>query len=185
MRKITASLLIICFFATSLIFNSCKEDLCDNIICSNSGVCDLGVCTCEVGYEGTHCEVAAREKFVKGGTYSVNEEGTSSPLSQYTATIVAGDRIHEVKLKGIRDTIFGNKDVIATVSHDTIWISNQVVNGYEIEGMGLIIGKTPITGNYYYQDASIRLTYYTKRLFDNTINHFGANGSQPADWNKN
>ena len=44
-----------------------SEDLCDNIICLNEGICESGDCDCPLGYEGTTCETESRAKFL--GSY--------------------------------------------------------------------------------------------------------------------
>ncbi len=163
---------------------SCKRNACDKISCENDAVCEAGSCNCKIGYEGSLCEVLTRAKFVKNGTYSVNEEGTSTPLSQYKATIVAGDQINQVKIQGLRDGIFQGQDVIATIYHDTIRIFNQTVNGYEIEGIGVIKDESLEPSSNIYDKASMRITYFTKRLSDNTIDYYGTNGTQPSDWSK-
>ena len=81
--------------------------------------------------------------------------------------------------------VFKNDDIIATVSHDTIWIAPQSFsNGYKVEGIGYITGKNPI-GRHYYQDAIIKFYYKVTNLTTNAVDEYGSNGSQPSDWNKN
>ncbi len=185
MKKISSSLSILFFLALTFGFASCKEDLCDKKNCAYSGVCDQGNCICQVGYEGLNCEIIAREKFVDGGVYRVNETGTITPQAIYTAIIANGARINEVRLKNLRNGVLMGGEVIGTVSHDTIQIARQIVNGFEIEGFGIISGKNPVDGGNLYQDASIQLTYKTTRLSDNTVDYYGTNGSSPSEWNKN
>ena len=185
MKKIFSSLLILFSFTLAIGFSSCKDDLCDKTNCAYSGLCDRGVCICQVGYESVHCEVIARDKFVKDGVYSVSEKGTFTPTSNYTAIITTGDRINEVKLKNLRNGILAGGEVVATVSHDTMWIAAQDINGYRIEGSGIITGQNPVSGADLYLDASIELTYKTTRLSDNVVDYYGTNGANTSVWDKN
>lgn len=186
MKKIVNPILVIFFLAIGLSLNSCKEEVCDKLNCAYSGVCDetTGTCICEVGYEGIHCAEVSRDKFVNEGVYSVDETGTFTPNSQYTAVVTTGPRINEVLLKNLRNGILQGGEVLATVSHDTMWIAPQTVNGYEIEGMGIIEGINPVSGAEY-QDAQIKLTYKTTNLTTNIVDYYGTNGSNPSKWNKN
>lgn len=182
MKKSLYSILSICALVVMSFFNSCKPEPCEEVNCAYSGICDAGACICQVGYEGIHCETIARDKFIDNGIYSVNEDGTLSPQAQYTTTIEPGDVVNQVRLKNFRN--FFTEDVIATVSHDTIWIAPQTfANGYSVEGMGIITGKNPI-GRHYYQDAVISF-YYKVTNPNNGVDEYGSNGSQPFDWNKN
>lgn len=48
-------LLIVCLASIVIVFNSCKRDPCDKIICKNGGVCVNGSCSCPLGYMGSDC----------------------------------------------------------------------------------------------------------------------------------
>lgn len=43
-----------------------------NVTCAYSGACENGLCKCQIGYEGDHCETIVRDKFK--GVYSVTGE---------------------------------------------------------------------------------------------------------------
>ena len=45
-----------------LLFVSCT-DPCKDAKC-NSGTCDEGICVCDTGYEGNHCDIEWRTKFL-------------------------------------------------------------------------------------------------------------------------
>ena len=183
MKRVFYSALSICALVVISFFSSCKPEACDLVNCAYGGVCDEGNCICPVGYEGIHCETIARDKFTENGIYSVNEDGSLSPKAQYTTSIEPGDKINEVRIKNFLN-IFKNDDVIATVSHDTIWIAPQTINGYTVEGTGYITGKNPI-GRHYYQDAIITFYYTSTNTTSGAVDHFGSNGAPPSDWNKN
>ncbi len=183
MKKTIYSFLSIITLIVLSFFTSCRPEACDKVNCAYTGVCVDGECICPVGYEGIYCETISRDKFIDNGIYSVNEDGSLSPKAQYTATMEEGARINEVRLKNFLN-IFKNDDIIATVSHDTIWINPQTIDGDRIEGIGYISGKNPI-GRHYFQDAVIRFFYTRTTISTGAVDHFGSNGAQPSDWNKN
>ena len=43
---------------------SCKKDPCKGVSCQNGGTCSDGNCNCSLPWEGSRCEVDARDKFV-------------------------------------------------------------------------------------------------------------------------
>lgn len=186
MKKYLNISLVIMGLMAAVSFGGCKADPCDLLNCAYSGACDKSTktCVCEVGYEGIHCATVSRDKFVEDGTYSVKEEGTFTPPSSYTAVIVPGDVINEVRLQNVRNGVLAGQDVIATVRNDTLWIASQVRNGYEIEGMGIIEGKNPVSGSDYYQDATIKLTYKTTHIATSVVDEYGTGGTDASDWSK-
>jgi hypothetical protein len=48
----------------ALTLQSCKKDPCKNVTCQNGGTCQDGNCRCTLPWEGSKCEVDARDKFV-------------------------------------------------------------------------------------------------------------------------
>jgi hypothetical protein len=48
----------------ALTLQSCKKDPCKNVSCQNGGTCQDGNCRCSLPWEGSKCEVDARDKFV-------------------------------------------------------------------------------------------------------------------------
>lgn len=184
--KKTFYLFLMIMGAVGLSFlTSCEPKPCELVNCAYGGVCDEGACICQVGYEGIHCETVARDKFIDNGIYQVNEDGSLSAQAQYSTTVLPGDNPNEIKILNVRNTLLDDYVVIATVSHDTMWIAPQnTPNGYQIEGRGVITGKQNI-GRHYYFDAIIDLTYKVTNLSDNSVDEFGTNGTQPSNWNKN
>lgn len=49
----------------------CKKDPCKNVTCQNGGTCNDGKCACSLPWEGSRCEIDARDKFV--GSWSGTE----------------------------------------------------------------------------------------------------------------
>jgi len=60
----TISLLIFMALGSSVVFNSCKDDPCDDQICLNGGTCNDGNCDCPVAYEDQNCGTETRSKFI-------------------------------------------------------------------------------------------------------------------------
>jgi hypothetical protein len=70
-----------------LFLASCKKDPCKDVNCNN-GSCLEGDCVCNLGYQGTACDVKHNAKFV--GTYAILENCESTPDPQsYDITIAA------------------------------------------------------------------------------------------------
>jgi hypothetical protein len=85
----------------ALTLQSCKKDPCKNVTCQNGGTCQDGNCRCSLPWEGSKCEVDARDKFVGfyRGTTSCEggseEEVFSITKSSTTATrIIIGRGIY-------------------------------------------------------------------------------------------
>jgi len=67
----------------ALTLQSCKKDPCKNVTCQNGGTCQDGNCRCSLPWEGSKCEVDARDKFV--GAWQGNE--SCNGTRTYTTTI--------------------------------------------------------------------------------------------------
>lgn len=123
---------------TTVTYTACNKDECKDVVCQNGGTCSGGNCTCPTGYEGTHCETAARDKFVK--SWSANETTTGAgggTTLAYTATVVAGTDITSVNIGNLANGFFASV-VKATVAGTTITINNQSPDndGYFVQGSG-------------------------------------------------
>lgn len=180
MKKIliTALSTFLLFFAVT--FNSCKSDKCKQINCAYSGTCKEGVCLCQIGYEGEHCETVTRDKFK--GIYNINEDGTISGVAQYSISIENGSKINEVVIKNLQNNL---KDypVRAITYLDTLTIPNQMLpDSTVVEGWGFVVDTNPLN-QHYYQHAIITVYYkVTDKL--GLVNEYGSNGSQPSVWSK-
>jgi len=67
----------------ALTLQSCKKDPCKNVTCQNGGTCQDGNCRCSLPWEGSKCEVDARDKFVGAWQGTESCGGTRT----YTTTI--------------------------------------------------------------------------------------------------
>lgn len=48
----------------TLLFSSCAQDPCVDLLCENGGQCNDGYCECLEGYEGAECEIKTASRFV-------------------------------------------------------------------------------------------------------------------------
>jgi len=81
--------------------SSCKKDPCKKVTCQNGGTCQDGNCKCNLPWEGSRCEVDARDKFVGSWRGTINcgsgpeDDAFSITKSSTTATrIILGDRVY-------------------------------------------------------------------------------------------
>ena len=58
------------FFGIAFIavYTACEPNPCKDVFCNNGGVCQNGVCTCLVGFEGPHCDDKVSARFI--GVYA-------------------------------------------------------------------------------------------------------------------
>ncbi len=180
MKKIFVTAISVTLLFIAIGFNACKSDKCKQINCAFSGVCKEGICLCQVGYEGEHCETVTRDKFK--GIYNVNEHGTISGVAQYSISIEDGAKINEVVIKNLQNNL---KDypVRGVAYLDTLTIPNQMLpDSTVVEGWGYVIDTNPLN-QHYYQHAILTVYYkVTDKL--GLVNEYGGNGSQPSVWSK-
>lgn len=163
---------------TAVTYTSCKPDKCKAIRCANGAVCNDGVCICPTGFEGPQCEVKTSDKFV--GVWNVLERGTISSTAQYTADIEVS------KTGGPTDVTIKNFNnyftslVAAQVSSDTLYIPQQTVDNYIIQGKGYL---TP--DKYYNTHGTLTLRYTVQGVAPGSpVNDYGTEFGEPSLWNK-
>ncbi|HMN32193.1 MAG: hypothetical protein IT215_01425 [Chitinophagaceae bacterium] len=177
--KLSATLITM-MLLFSVSFFSCKTDKCKQVTCAYSGVCKEGVCLCQIGYEGEHCETVTRDKFK--GIFNVNEDGTISGVAQYSLSIENGEKINEVTIKNLQN-VYKDFKVRGVTYLDTLTIPNQMLpDSSVVEGWGYIVDTNPLN-QHYYQHA-ILTVYYTVTDKLGVANEYGSNGSQPSVWSK-
>jgi hypothetical protein len=124
--------------------SSCKKDPCKNVTCQNGGVCQDGNCKCNLPWEGSRCEVDARDKFVgswRGTAQCTGGDGPEEEVFSITKSSVKSERI-------IIGDIYGE-----LTSSSTFEIPTQTVNvrgiAVTISGRGNLIGnQLTLTLNY-------------------------------------
>jgi hypothetical protein len=144
----------------AIFYTSCSKDKCKDVTCNNGGTCTDGNCVCTTGYEGTNCETASRDKFLK--TWSASDVIGSSTIV-YSPTIAAGSGsdVTQVLISNFSD-FFTGVNTTATVSGNTITIPRQspTSNAYFVQGSGTITSGT-ITWNYTIDSNSLATQNYT------------------------
>ena len=179
LKTILVSALLVCSAFVAVIHSSCNRDRCKTIVCANKGVCNDGVCTCPIGYEGSNCETVSRDKFL--GNWSVFEKGSITQAAQYPISIQEGTKITDVVIKNFYN--YFTTPINASVYHDTLFIPNQQYEGKVLFGVGYIY--TTVT---YVQYGAINMEYEIVDTATGAVNDFGYNSivdhSDPSSWNK-
>jgi hypothetical protein len=183
MKNIILTAITVITLFTISVMTGCKNDPCKITTCAFGGVCADGLCKCQVGYEGLHCETIMRDKFI--GIWNVNEDGTLSSQSQYAAEIKAGDFINQVKILNVQNAMpFKVSPVIGSVKNDTITIANQTfADGSKIEGWGYIKGTNSLT-QHYYQHATLQFYYVITNPIGQKNKYGYPDEGVPSIWSK-
>lgn len=176
LKSIIFSALGVAAVFTTVTVSSCNDDPCKSIVCAYGGTCADGDCICPSGYEGTHCEVVTREKY--RGVWTVFEDGTATnPAPPYQVSFVNGEGATDMTLTNFYNTFPGN-DINVRVKSDSMFIPQQVVNGYTIEGWGYL----KWTGIY--PDHGELTVHYKVVNPEGVTNDFGVNTGTPSKWSR-
>jgi len=122
----------------ALTLQSCKKDPCKNVTCQNGGTCQDGNCRCSLPWEGSKCEVDARDKFVGlwRGTINCGDDPEDDVLL-ITKNITTANRI--IIIIG-EDEIYGE-----LTSSSAFNIPAQTVN---VDGTDVTVsGRGNLNGN--------------------------------------
>lgn len=173
---ILSAVAVFAVFATVTV-TSCNNDKCKAIVCSYGGTCtaETGECICPSGYEGTYCEVVTREKYK--GVWTVFENGTVTNPAQYEIAFVEGNGATEMTISNFYNR-FPLTQVNVRVKGDSIFIPQQSVDGYVIEGTGVLMWD-----EFYPDNGEIELRYKVINPEGKT-DDFGVNGGDPSIWNR-
>ncbi len=137
----------IALFAALVVFApACGEtDPCKDVECGANGQCDLGICVCNVGFEGAACADEWAAKFV--GSYS-GATSSCNPGATYGGNIerISADKIRIKEYGGFS----GTNQIEATISLETasaVTATKITIDvrddGFKrtITGTGTIVGK--------------------------------------------
>jgi hypothetical protein len=116
----------------------------------------IGLASCDVYYLDNERPVRSRDRII-GSHYTEEYSATYDEYYEYDVWVSSGSRSNEVYFENL---YIDGLSVYATVSYDAITIPFQVIDGYEIEGVGTI-----------YSDQ-ISLNYYVRDRYENTIKDF-------------
>jgi hypothetical protein len=181
MKRILFTAIATLLVFTTVLFNACKPEKCDQVSCAFGGICKEGNCICQVGYEGEHCEIIMRDKFK--GQWNVNEDGSLSSPAQFTTSIESGVKINEVVIKNFQN-VYKSENVVAIAYKDTLTIPAQTMSdGSVVQGMATIVDTNPLN-QHYYQHAVMTM-WYSVTSSTGQVNHYGTGGgSGPSLWAK-
>lgn len=174
LRTIFASALVALSGFTAITLSSCTEDKCKGISCAYGGTCTEGKCNCPSGYEGPQCETINRDRYK--GIWFVNEDGTISNAAQYAVSIEGDGEMTEIKISTFNNQI--QAPIKATVKGDFMTIPQQVVNGFTVEGNGVLT-----IDPHYGEHGRMEVKYYI--IDPNGVrNDFGFSEGKSSLWNK-
>jgi hypothetical protein len=115
--------------------SSCKKDPCKKVTCQNGGVCQDGNCKCNLPWEGSRCEVDARDKFVGSWRGTTNCGG--GPEEEVFSITKSGTTPNRIL---INNNIHGE-----LTSSNTFDIPTQTVN---VENTAVTVsGRGNLNGN--------------------------------------
>lgn len=116
----------------------------------------ISLASCETYIIESERPVRSRDRII-GSHYTEEYSATYDEYYEYDVWVSTGSRSNEVYFENL---YLDGLSVYATVSYDAITIPFQVIDGYEIEGVGTI-----------YSDQ-ISLNYYVRDRYENTIKDF-------------
>ena len=116
---------------------SSKKDPCMNVTCMNGGTCQDGNCRCSLPWEGSKCEVDARDKFVGAWRGTINCNPGSGPEEDVLAITKSSSVANRI--------IFGDGFYGELTSSSSFNIPNQTVN---VDGTAVTVsGSGNLNGN--------------------------------------
>jgi hypothetical protein len=122
--------------------SSCKIDLCKNVTCQNGGTCQDGNCKCNLPWEGSRCEVDARDKFV--GSWRGTTNCGDGP-QEMTISITKSSTKSDGGVIYFTGVFVGSSVDFKLTSSSTFDIPTQTVN---VDGTAATInGRGNLNGN--------------------------------------
>lgn len=161
---------------SAVTYTSCQPDKCKAIVCAYGGTCKEGTCICLPGYEGYQCETITRDKFK--GVWTVFEKGTESHPAQYDIVVEDGMTMTEMKIRNFNNLFKNGEEVVVGIKGDSLFIPQQNVNGYVIQGKGYL----PET-SFYGRHGEMKVNYSVK-LKDGRVNDYGLNIGTTSVWTR-
>jgi hypothetical protein len=125
-----------------LTINSCTPetiDPCEDVTCLNGGTCELGLCDCATGYEGTECGTEVRAKLL--GTWRTNNETcTSGGPSTFDIIITTNSDVTKINISNLYNV--GFSAVASVDANNAVTIASQPFGTGNISGSGSLSGTT-------------------------------------------
>jgi len=149
MKKNIILLNILLLCAGAFLWQGCQYNACKSrdVQCENQGICDLGECICQLGYEGEFCETAVNEKYASHYAMVKSELINSTPPAfddDDTLFMYASEfKRNIVFFYSVRDSL---TEIEGNVRENALTIPEQVVQGFTYRGEGSLNGdKLTIT----------------------------------------
>lgn len=161
---------------SAVTFASCNAEPCDAIACAYGGTCNEGECICPSGYEGTHCEIVTKDKFI--GVWTVFEDGTVTMPAQYEVNIKSGDGNTDIIISNFYNRFPPGENVFGRVEGDSITIFSPAESEYQVNGYG------HLEWDSYYPDHGTLTMYYTIQNPEGKVDDFGVNSGDPSVWSR-
>jgi hypothetical protein len=175
LKSIVLSALGVMAAFSAVTYTSCNNDPCKAIICAYGGTCTEGDCICPSGYEGTHCEVVTRDKYE--GVWTVFEDGSSTMAAQYEVKIIKGSGNTDMIISNFYNR-FPGAQVNVRVKGDSLFIPQQTVDNYTIEGAG------HLNWEEFYPDHGELTLYYKVVNPEGRTDDFGFSAGLPSIWTR-
>lgn len=134
---------------SAVMYTSCNNDPCKDVVCQNGGTCADGNCTCPTGVGGTNCETIYRTTYTN--TYKGNGSDNATPANTYTdwkaVLTTVGTDLTKMELV-LKDNV-GNAIVTLPITFttfsatsSTFTVTSTVANGFTYTGTGTINATT-------------------------------------------
>ena len=136
MKKAAFNFLAMFMLGLTLVFTGCSIDECKDVVCEN-GICVLGTCSCDTGYEGTDCSTRWTSAFVASydGTESCDSSGVFIAGDTYAFSIAESST--EATKLNIDNIYDGGEITTATASSTSAFtIPTQSFGSATISGSG-------------------------------------------------
>ncbi|MBA3830237.1 MAG: calcium-binding EGF-like domain-containing protein [Taibaiella sp.] len=113
-----------------VIYTSCQKTnnnkyTCENLNCTNGGVCRNGVCYCPNGYQGNNCDTGWNHKFI--GVWNVHETLTSSDTVG-----IKKDSLYVINITPATASSTG-------IASPTAFFMNNFLNNPRINNVGCVV----------------------------------------------
>jgi hypothetical protein len=110
--------------SSTVLYTSCEQDSCLDLVCKNGGSCADGFCRCQTGFEGTECEIKAGTKFI--GRFIGNVKCNELPPLTDTVDIWMSQEPNQLKMvqysrkfDTVSGTALGQAMIIPVFYNDT------------------------------------------------------------------
>lgn len=117
---------------------SCKQDNCKSMTCMNGGICNnSGICVCPPSYTGANCQTPSRAVFLGSWTVRVRGGSVTQPVTYAVGITTADTLVTDIAIENLLN--YFTVPVSGYVSHDSLYIPTQQLQGMSVYGSGYLI----------------------------------------------